>query len=57
MARQTNLPVNNVHWLDYRKANQIPINDNSNCIRISGDNLRKLRDAVRKQGQKLEIDK
>lgn len=54
--KKTNLTPNNVHWMDYRKSKNLPINDSSNCIKISGDNLRKLRAAVRRQGGKLAID-
>lgn len=54
--KRTNLTPNNVHWMDYKKSKNLPINDPSNCIKISGDNLRKLRAAVRRQGGKLAID-
>lgn len=56
-VKRVDLPVNNVHWLDYRKAHHLPTVDNSNCIKISGENLRKLRAAVRKTGGQLEIDR
>lgn len=54
--RRVDLPPTSQHWLDYREEKHLPINDNSNCIRISGGDLRKLRAAVRKTGGKLEID-
>lgn len=54
--KRVDIPPTSQHWLDYREEKHLPVNDNSNCIRISGDNLRKLRAAVRKTGGKLEID-
>lgn len=56
-AKRADIAPNNVHWLDYRKEHNLPINNDSNCIHISSENLAKLREAVRKQGGKLEIDK
>lgn len=55
--KRADITPNNVHWMDYKKAHHLPINNESNCIYISSENLAKLREAVRKQGGKLEIDK
>lgn len=55
--RRADIIPNNVHWMDYKRAHKMPINSESNCIHISSENLAKLREAVRKQGGKLEIDK
>lgn len=55
-VKRVDITPNNVHWIDYRKSKELPINNPSNVIKISAENLRKLRAAVRKQGGKLEID-
>lgn len=55
-VKRVDMTPNNVHWIDYRKSKELPINNPSNVIKISAENLRKLRAAVRKQGGKLEID-
>lgn len=55
-VKRVDITPNNVHWMDYKKAHKLPVNNPSNVIRITSDNLRKLKAAVRKQGGKLEID-
>lgn len=56
-AKRVDITPNNVHWLDYKKSKNLPINNESNVIKISSENLRKLRNAVREKGGQLAIDK
>lgn len=47
MVKKSSVAPNNVHWMEYRLKNGDPIGNGSNFIKISPENLAKLKKAIK----------